>query len=233
MNKLVQTTMSSAILAMSMIGSAEAVLIDSFDVAQNQSVSAVGGPYVNTVNTDATAIGSSREISSNIASNTNAQFLDISIDGGGSGQYAFSGGAGLLGTSRLTWLNVPSTDFTANGEDTLRVTLISNDIPNDLVFTLTDGSSNSFSVTKSLSFLPVGGNLNYLLSDFTGVDVTDIVGINMFVDMQFDTGTDMRVDFIETVGPGNVPEPTSIALVGLGFSLIGLQGVARRRKQAK
>ena len=159
--------------------------------------------------------------------------------GGGSGRLTISEDDEVQGSVHVRWDGEQVGDggfaaqdlTTAGSSIDLAVALINTDgtaAGAEISLTLIDSSANSFTVTKSVTTNTPGAaeNLTYAFSDFTGVDATMVVAIEMLVDLSDPNsvdGTDIAIDFV-----GAVPEPGTIGILGLGLLAVG--AVSRRRR---
>mgnify|MGYP000547679926 CR=1 FL=1 len=158
-------------------------------------------------------------------------FLDVNVNAGGNGALVVSNGTGVHGEVLSIWdaagAGLGGEDITAGGLNSfITMDVLTIDLGVSVEFTLEDTSGNSFSVTDAFSG---PGIFQSDLAAFTGVDSTSIDSIQMRL-FSRDSAWDGAVDFVET--NTRVPEPTAIALLGLGISLLGFQTAARRKKQA-
>ncbi len=225
-------SMKSLALAVSLglgaLGSAEAFVIDTFDVT-SQSVAADGSDTTAAPE----AVGGFRTIEITKAGPLGAT-ASVLIP---PGIYSHSADALTAATSVITWDangaglgGVDLTDGLLNPEFVLELLSIDLGVSVSIGVTDTFGGSDT-QVVPGLSGTP--GTYTLSFSAFTGVDFTSIDSISLTVNGP--EATDLTLDLLQTQGttpppPPSVPEPGVLLLLGSG--LIGLFGVRGRKASA-
>ncbi len=229
-------SMKSLALAVSLglgaFGSAEAVLIDNFDVT-SQSVAADGSDTAAAPE----AIGGFRTIEITKAGPLGATASVLVPPG----IYSHSADALTSATSVITWdangAGLGGVDLTGgllNPEFVLDVLFIDiGGINLSISVTDTDGDSDTQAVPVPGGFT-APGTLTLAFSAFDpAVDFTSINSVSLTI--AGDTASDLILDLLQTQGdtpppPPSVPEPGILLLLGSG--LIGLFGVRGRKASA-
>jgi hypothetical protein len=230
-----------------MVGSANAIPIDTFnDTKQTISVDTQNHPLL--LGAPATeALGGYRKFEitemegleeDETTLRTVTAEEDLSIKNYGTGYLSLSNDSGVKSVSTVTWDNDGSglggVDLTVDGADAIGVQLLFLDQGElTLYLKVVDNNSNS----GELSILnPLVDDITIFSFDqfgnATNIDFTSVFSISLIIKSDF--ASDLDLDFIDTrVGdplpPINaVPEPTTIALLGIGLAGIGC-GYMRRR----
>ena len=221
--KMKKNILAFAVMAGVAAGSAQALVIDNFDDATPQIVSAPNpGDTVSTAN----AIGGARTIS-----NTKSGPLGVTSAVLG-GFFSQSASALTSGTSTITW--------DANGAGLGGVDLTDGLVGNwfafdiqsidqgqiDFILGVRDTNGNSDSYTLSAA---AAGRQTVAFSNFAGVDFTQVDLVSL--EVQGSAAADLTLDLLQTRGnrplrPSSVPEPMTALLLGGG--LLGF-GIRRRR----
>ena len=134
-------------------------------------------------------------------------------------------GPSTLGGVEVLWDNIGGVDLTESAtQNAIGIEIVFDDLPADIVVTITDGSSNTGQATSSAPggiFSPTSVVLTF--ASFSGsIDFTDVESISLGLSATF-PATDVQIGFIEST---SVPEPSTALLLTLG--LVGL--AARRQK---
>lgn len=225
-----KTTLTAIAFSALMIGSAQALTIDTFNTDQVVSDGAGGGATGSVVSDAANILGTDRGVSiEQLGPGLTASTININTGTPGlmtlgntdafsvsTILYAGVGGAGLGGV-----------DVTEGGsDDRFSLFQVSGDFPTLVGITVGDGT-NIASLT--LPSVPVGLNvpLHFEYASFVGgpVDFTMIDFISIDLVTQ-NTQADLQLDFFGTTT--EMPEPTALAVIGLGLAGIGLM---RRRRR--
>lgn len=221
-----KTKLLAATLGLMFAGSvfAAGVSIDEFD-SGNQSVQANTGSasQSNLAGPGLTAIGGYRY--NEVTSVAGAGNVTSAVAGG---VYSKSNDFATAGTSYLVWDSngvgfAPAIDLTVGGADALLLKVLSIDTGSySLTFNISDGTNTA---TKNIT-APVAGVQDFLFSTFTNYAATNFTAVKSIELTIFSSdNADLAIDWIRT-NEHLVPEPTSLALVGIGAAA----AAARRRK---
>jgi hypothetical protein len=212
--------------------SSAALIIDPFSEVDTNITANVGTPSATDTDVHATILGGQRKATVDYTvgiSDVRARLVDaIPPFGGSNNAISLSSDSGTTGDWTLEWGSggaggTDLGDLTQGGTlDRIIVKVLFNDLVIPIDLTLDDGT-NSATVTKFTTGGP--GNLEYLFSDFVGVDATSA---NSLVLM----GTGVQdVDLtIDLISADIIPEPATMAL--LGMAVVGLGGYIRKRRHA-
>ncbi len=232
------TRASFMILAISSLmftatASAADVLIDNFSDGSSTLTAIMPGTPDSSTETGTGIIGTEREALLEVDTNSfiasNVAHATLAIAPGEN--LNFANDPGVASTLTLTYdgvgmMGLGGVDATDGGmNDLLQVSVVFVDLAFTFEFTLTDGSGS----TATVSVVdPSTGDVNIALSDFVGVDLTDIEEIVWVIESPL--AGDIVVDTLRfTV----IPEPSSIlmGLTAIG-TLSGLAFIRRRRRLA-
>jgi hypothetical protein len=225
-----KTTLSVIAFSALMLGSAQALTIDTFNT--NQSViDGLGGGATSSVVSDLTNIlGTDRTVSINQLGPGGTP-SEININTGTPGILTL-GNTDAFSVSNITYNGIGGAglggvDVTEGGnDDRFTLFVVFGDFPTGIELTVSDGA-NTASLQVSTPAFAVGTPLFFEYTSFVGGSV-DFTMIDM-INIQLTTTTpvsDLQLDFFGTTS--EIPEPGILALLGLG--LTGL-GFARRRQR--
>ncbi|NKB20267.1 MAG: PEP-CTERM sorting domain-containing protein [Alphaproteobacteria bacterium] len=223
-----------AAVALLASGSANAAIIDTFDDTQTISGVSPGSPFTETI-AGGTILGGDRTVTVDQVGGSGTVYR---VNNPGQlGTMVIDGDAGNSITTVLydgTGSGFASTDFTAGGDDGIRIVGLQSDFQIAIQVDVTDSVGGSSQITDpGFFFVGAATNLDLLYSSFTttagsGADFTDVTQIS-FTFTTANGAEDLQIDFFgtsNTVPDITIPEPSALAFLGLG--LIGLAGYRRR-----
>lgn len=224
-----KTTLSAIAFSALMLGSAQALTIDTFNTDQIVTDGSGGGATSSTVSDAFNILGTDRTVS--VTQNgPGATPSEININTGTAGLLTL-GNTDALSMSTITYnaggAGLGGVDVTEGGTDD-RFTLfqVSGDFPTQITLTVSDGVNTSSLMVPSF---PVGLNIPLIFEytsfvggavDFTMID-SIIIGL-----VTTNNQADLTLDFFGTTT--EVAEPGVLAILGLGLAGLGL--VRRRRR---
>lgn len=233
---------SVTLIAFLSAASANAVVIDTFDISQALKANSGITQDSGVAGLDASILGGERDMLLDWFSG--AANLELTANAGspGNGLLSFSAGAQTSGQGEVVWdgddgdplslnpLGLGGIDLTDGGTlDRIAVGVESDDWPVHLVFEV---YTNSFDWSSATLELPGGissaQTFELLFSAFTpqvasigaGADFTNVGAIRLIIDDQR-AETDLSIRFVEST-----PEPATLSLLALG----GLALLRRRRR---
>lgn len=238
MNKQLIGLLSTGLLVS---GVAQAQVIDDFSVDQAEVVS-MGSAASNSVT--APVEGATRTITVNRTDGTLGVRASV-----GTGAFLYSQDTGVSGTGEVNWTNLPNLDFSVR--DTLVLQIRRSDFAAPISLTVVT-TSGSATVNRTIPELAINQSLSFDFSGASGVNLSEVVGLRLFVDGSNVPDLDLQVDELRAVGeacqfdpsipsddPRCVPPPAvpGMTVSGLWVSLLGLPLIAgffvrrRRNKQ--
>ncbi len=238
-------------LAFSLHGGADALVIDNFDEGGISITANASNPFVQTVSNAGGIIGGERESSVIYYAPTSSAPDDISlrVDFVDSGAFSHNQDAGVAGLSIFTYDgndgDPTSIDFTGLGgldltegglADRFVATVLFADLTQHSVLDMRVYTDATHYSDLFLSFPnPINSptDIHFRFSDFVlgdgaaGLaDFTNVGAILFGVDGRMQPSLDVRIDSLTTLV---IPEPVTLALVGIGLAGAGIVGRRRRR----
>lgn len=229
-----------SVLLVVLPSTSEALIIDHFNVNQILTLSAPGS--ISSSVLGGAILGGERDISLNLISGIGGVSIDSNISGlsildqsGNSTVKAKSTITwdGIDGSSALDPIGLGGADLTESGASSgLGLGVVFDDLPAKLELSVYTNAGNWSKATLNLPGLILSPT-NYIISfaSFvtqagTGADFSNVGAVSMLIDATIAPGTDLQIDFLNTVNL--VPEPGTMMLIGIG--LIGVYGVSRKKK---
>jgi hypothetical protein len=223
-----KTTLTAIAFSALMLGSAQALTIDTFNTSQVVTDGSGGGATSSTVSDAVNILGTDRTVSIDQLGPGATPSL-ININTGTAGLLTL-GNVDALSTSTITYNGGGaglSADVTEGGaDDRFSLFQVSGDFPTDITLTVSDGVNTSSLMVSSVG-LGVNVPLLFEYTSFIGgpVDFTMIDSIIIGL-VTTNNQADLQLDFFGTTT--EVAEPGVLAVLGLGLAGLGL--VRRRRR---
>lgn len=227
---MIKTTLTAIAFSALMIGSAQALTIDTFNTDQVVADGTGGGATMSTVSDGANILGTDRMVSIEQLG-PGLTPSEININTGTAGLMTL-GNTDAFSVSNITYNGIGGAglggvDVTEGGtDDRFALFQVSGDFPTNITITVSDGTNTSSLMIPSV---PVGLNvpLEFEYTSFIGgvVDFTMVDYINIEL-VTTNTQADLQLDFFGTTT--EVAEPGVLAILGLGLAGLGL--VRRRRR---
>ena len=222
-------TLSAIAFSALMLGSAQALTIDTFNTDQSVVDGAGGGATSSTVSDGANILGTDGTVSIEQLG-PGATPSELNINTGTAGILTL-GNTDAFSVSNITYdgggAGLGSVDVTEGGtDDRFTLFVVFGDFPTDIELTVSDGS-NTASLQVSTPAFAVGAPLFFEYTSFVGGPV-DFTMIDM-INIELSTTTpvsDLQLDFFGTTT--EIAEPGVLAILGLGLAGLGL---ARRRRR--
>ncbi|MDD5276619.1 MAG: PEP-CTERM sorting domain-containing protein [Methylovulum sp.] len=211
---------------------AQAALIDDFGTAQSIFDQTNNGTAVTNTNSSlgASSVFSSRFLSADkTAPNNTAKFTVETVQGPPNNLNISAGGSTVKGTAIVDWkMTSGFVDLTDGGlaRNFAFGSFTDDHFGNDVKIQFKDNANN---LSNIFTYMTLAGNANTTfdlligLNHFSGVDLTKINEVKLTIDIT-SPSSQIAFNFVETI-----PEPSSLALMGLGLAGIS---VLRKRKAA-